>query len=95
LCKNPIACCTKVTGYTYDAFGSVTGSGASDFLNEVTLKTRGRFICPSDPRGSVTNIIKLDGTKVKGYTYDAFGSVTGSGASDFLNEVTFCGEPDE
>ncbi|MGI6161072.1 MAG: RHS repeat-associated core domain-containing protein [Christensenellales bacterium] len=42
-------------------------------------------------RGSTSAIIQPDGTLVKGYSYYVFGELEQSGASDFLNEVTFTG----
>jgi len=42
-------------------------------------------------RGSTTAIVQPNGTLIKGYTYDEFGNLAQSGASSFLNEVTFTG----
>ncbi|MGI6161076.1 MAG: RHS repeat-associated core domain-containing protein [Christensenellales bacterium] len=49
------------------------------------------FFYHYDMRGSTSAIIQPDGTLVKGYSYDEFGELEQSGASDFLNEVTFTG----
>jgi RHS repeat-associated protein len=49
------------------------------------------FFFNYDVRGSTTAILQPDGAMVKGYEYDVFGSLSQSGATDFLNEVTFTG----
>lgn len=49
------------------------------------------FFYNYDRRGSTTAIVQPDGTLIKGYSYDEFGSQTKTGATDFLNEVTFTG----
>ncbi len=49
------------------------------------------FFYNYDMRGSTTAIIQPDGTLIKGYSYDEFGALEQSGATDFLNEVTFTG----
>ncbi|MDD2503114.1 MAG: RHS repeat-associated core domain-containing protein, partial [Clostridia bacterium] len=49
------------------------------------------FFYNYDIRGSVTNIIKPDGTRVKGYEYDEFGNTKEVGESQFKNDVKFTG----
>ncbi|HCS73837.1 MAG TPA: hypothetical protein DIW17_08180 [Clostridiales bacterium] len=49
------------------------------------------FFYNYDIRGSVTNIIKPDGTRVKGYEYDEFGNTNEVGESQFKNDVKFTG----
>ena len=49
------------------------------------------FFYHYDMRGSVTTVIQPDGGSVLGYTYDEFGNLERTGASDFLNELTFTG----
>lgn len=44
-----------------------------------------------DMRGSVTAIVKPDGTLTTGYSYDEFGNLEQTGDTGFLNEVTFTG----
>jgi RHS repeat-associated protein len=45
----------------------------------------------TDVRGSVTGVIRPDGTRVTGYQYDEFGNVTKNSAAGFKNEVSFTG----
>jgi RHS repeat-associated protein len=49
------------------------------------------FFYNYDIRGSVTSIIKPDGSRVKGYDYDEFGNVKEVGESQFKNDVKFTG----
>jgi RHS repeat-associated protein len=49
------------------------------------------FFYHYDMRGSTTAIVQPDGSLIKGYSYDEFGKLESSGASDFLNDVTFTG----
>ncbi len=42
-------------------------------------------------RGSTTAIIQPNGSLIKGYSYDEFGQLEQTGASGFLNEVTYTG----
>ncbi len=44
-----------------------------------------------DMRGSTTAIIQPNGSLIKGYSYDEFGQLEQTGASGFLNEVTYTG----
>lgn len=49
------------------------------------------FFYNYDIRGSVTSIIKPDGSLVKGYDYDEFGKTKDSGDSLFKNDTKFTG----
>jgi RHS repeat-associated protein len=49
------------------------------------------FFYNYDIRGSVTSIIKPDGSLVKGYDYDEFGKIKDSGDSLFKNDIKFTG----
>ena len=49
------------------------------------------FIINIDIRGSVTSIIRPDGTLVSGYIYDEFGNQKKTGDTDFINDATYTG----
>ena len=49
------------------------------------------FTFNEDIRGSVTNILRPDGTLCTGYVYDEFGNQIKTGDKDFLNEAAYTG----
>jgi len=49
------------------------------------------FTLNTDIRGSVTNIVRPDGSLATGYIYDEFGNQIKTGDEDFLNEATYTG----
>ncbi|MEN6471526.1 MAG: RHS repeat-associated core domain-containing protein [Clostridiaceae bacterium] len=76
-----------------DLSGSIVASARFDDHNPNTTDNyAGKFFFYHyEMRGSTTAIIQPDGTLIKGYSYDAFGSLKQNGASEFLNDVTFTG----
>lgn len=49
------------------------------------------FTLNTDVRGSVTSIVRPDGSLASGYVYDEFGNQIKTGELDFLNEATYTG----
>jgi hypothetical protein len=49
------------------------------------------FFYDYDMRGSVTSILKPDGSLVKGYSYDEFGNTIETGETQFKNDTKFTG----
>ena len=73
-----------------DLNGSIVAS--KRFIDEAGAHSEKYYFYHTDLRGSTTNIVKPDGSKVTGYTYDEFGNIESqTGSTKFLNEVTFTG----
>ncbi len=78
-----------LTENVIDLNGQIITSARFDDQNPSVVE--GFYFYHYDMRGSTTAIIQPDGTLIKGYSYDEFGNLESSGASNFLNDVTFTG----
>jgi RHS repeat-associated protein len=73
-----------------DLNGGVVAS--KRFIDESGSYSEKYYFYHTDIRGSTTNIVKPDGSRMTGYTYDEFGNLESqNGSTKFLNEVTFTG----
>ena len=79
-----------LTESVLDLNGGIVAS--KRFIDEAGAHSEKYYFYHTDIRGSTTNIIKPDGSKVTGYEYDEFGNIESqTGSTKFLNEVTFTG----
>lgn len=97
----------STTRFYYDGLTLLyTDDGTSQKLEENIIEPDGSVIASKrftgdyadetyfyrqDIRGSITNIIDKDGTVLLGYTYDAYGNTTETGAPDFINSKAYTG----
>jgi len=89
----------KLTENIIDPYGNVVVSKRYEaitqqdiFGNEVVVGHNvGYYTINTDLRGSVTSIIRPDGSLATGYIYDEFGNQVKSGDLGFINEMTYTG----
>ncbi len=91
--------------YTTDAYNFLTTENILDLNGSIIASKRFEDQSPITPdpyanqyyfyhydmRGSTTAIIRPNGTLTTGYSYDEFGNLEQTGATDFLNDMTFTG----
>ena len=60
-------------------------------INDSGAFENGCYIYNTDLQGSVTSILKADGTLANGYVYDEYGNIEVTATEDFINENTYTG----